>query len=359
MDTREIQAGVIDIASCESVLGAPLKFLLAVDGSPESMASFDYVVRDLLMRERGAFLDVLHVYDDGKDYLPPEYRREHLRAVVYAKLLGWVSLDRFVLNWKEKTSQVGQMICDHFVENPATFLCMGFRGRKGKKDVRMMTSNIYEVLRLGRKLTLLGMCSLVVFKEPSVQKLPMGRPAKFVVSMSLNKAASKAFLDALRLSKPGDEIHLIYVTFFTEDQESDHVKTMRDRYCHFFEGLGDGDHHVLQKFYDRHIEFRIVPQHKGELIPQTVAGYAESIDADFVVVGTNALRVDRGKEPIGSASLQICMEAHCNIIISSWVDGSYHGSAQIYAEQQRGEVLKNMTPRLMSSMQDHVPPVTG
>ena len=26
---------------------------------------------------------------------------------VYAKLLGWVSLDRFVLNWKEKTSQVG------------------------------------------------------------------------------------------------------------------------------------------------------------------------------------------------------------------------------------------------------------
>ncbi|CAE7459788.1 nipblb [Symbiodinium natans] len=275
------------------------------------MASFDYVVRDLLLHERSSFLDVLHIYDDKKDYLPPEYRKEHLRAVVYAKLLGWVTLDRFVLNWKEKVAQVSQMICDHFVANPATFVCMGFRGRKGKKDVRILTSNIYEVLRVGRKLTLLGMCSLVIFKEPNVCSLPMGRPAKFLVSMSLNKAASKAFLDALRLSKPGDEIHLIYVTFFTEDQDSDHVKILRDRYSHFFEGLGDGDHHVLQKFFDRHIEFHIVPQHKGELIPQTVAGFAESIEADFVVVGTNALRVDRGKEPLGSASLQICMEAHC------------------------------------------------
>ena len=64
------QAGVIDTVACESadrpgqeafraylgtvppncapnskVLGAPLKFLLTVDGSPESMAAFDYVSR--------------------------------------------------------------------------------------------------------------------------------------------------------------------------------------------------------------------------------------------------------------------------------------------------------------------------
>mmetsp|Transcript_59003 Transcript_59003/g.110542 ORF Transcript_59003/g.110542 Transcript_59003/m.110542 type:complete len:352 (+) Transcript_59003:103-1158(+) len=341
---REIEAGVIDVASCEVVLGAPMKFLLAVDGSPESMASFDYVVGDVLLRERGTFLDVLHIYDDAKEYLPPEYRKDHLRAVVYAKLLGWVSLDRFALTWKQKTAQVGQMICDHFVEFPATFLCMGFRGRKGKRDVRMMTSNIYEVLRLGRKLTLLGMCSVVIFKEPTVQQLPVGRPAKFLVSMSLNKAASKAFLDALRLSKPGDEIHLIYVTFFTEDQESEHVTILRDRYSHFFEGLGEGDHHVLQSFHDRHIEFHIVPQQKGELIPRTVAAFAEQIEADFLVVGTNALRVDRGKEPLGSVSLQICMEAHCNLIISSWVDGTYNGSAKMYQDQ--------VTPRLMASAQE-------
>ena len=62
------QAGVIDTTSCEAVhlpefsklgllsrylwrdclpevLGAPLKFLLAVDGSPESMAGFDYAAQ--------------------------------------------------------------------------------------------------------------------------------------------------------------------------------------------------------------------------------------------------------------------------------------------------------------------------
>jgi len=58
--------------------------------------------------------------------------------------------------------------------------------------------------------------------------------------------------------------------------------------------------------------------------PDTVVNFIEEIEADFVLVGTNAMRVDRGKPPLGSISLQICVQAPCNIVVSNYTESRRH-----------------------------------
>merc|ERR1712194_172205 len=151
--------------------------------------------------------------------------------------------------------------------------------------------------------------------------LPTERPTKFLVSASLNKATTKAFLDALRLSKPGDEVHLCYIKSFMENGESEYTKDLREKYCGFFEALRDKDNQqVFSKFHDRVTEFVMVPKLRRETTPQAFLRYADEIEADFIVVGTNSNRVERGKAVLGSVSMQICQESERNFIVSNWVD---------------------------------------
>jgi len=290
-------------------LSHPLDILMAVDGSDESMAAFHYLVNDVLQRERDTRIDVLHIYDNSKDYLPPAYRKDHIFSQVESELISSVLSHRYKFSWQEKKEPAGEMICTHIKQSNSNFVCMGFRGLK-RKD-RMLASNVYEVLQHGR-------CSLIIFKE-SPSRLSIGRPTKFVVSASLNKSSTKAFLDALQLSKPGDEVHVVYVN---TDPQSKYAAQLREHYRSFFDGLDHGDNEVYHKFHDRQTQFHILIRQEGESISQSVVRYADSIDADFIAVGTNALRVERGKTPIGSVSLQICTETETNIVISSWVDVS-------------------------------------
>jgi len=306
-------AGWIDVALCQALLAAPLKLLVAIDGCAESTAAFDFLVGDMLLRERDTTIEVLHIFDDGKVNLRREHTKDAIKAYVENKLMSSVSSKRYRMTWKQKTAQVGDMICKHIGDVDASFVCMGFFGRKGKKDLHMLTSNLFEVLRHGR-------CSAIIFKDEDASMMPRDCPTKFVVSVSLNKAATKAFLDALHLSKPGDEIHVVYVRGYLEDEDSDYTAELRAKYCGFFEGLQETSTGVLHKFHDRQTEFHMIPKQSRETVPQAVVRYADSIEADFLVVGTNAMRVEKGKGPVGSISLQICMETERNVVVANWID---------------------------------------
>merc|ERR1712187_1104055 len=113
-----------------------------------------------------------------------------------------------------------------------------------------------------------------------------GRPAKFVVPVSLNKASTRAFLDAIRLSKPGDEIHVIFIKCHHEREESDYTTALRKKYEASFAFFKDGDQHVFSKFHDRETKFLMVEKKRRESTPQAIMRYSEPFEADFIAVGT-------------------------------------------------------------------------
>jgi len=346
MDNQSQQqdyGGWIDVKICEDILEKSQSFLCSVDGSDSSMVGLHYLTEGLMQQNRQTTCEVLHVYDDAKDYLPPALRPDAIRSVVESKLTGAVSAKRYKVVWSRKDGvKVAKHLCSRAKAAQADFAIMGFTGRKGRKDKNLMASNVQEAIQTCS-------CACIVIKDESPNLLPIKRPTKFVVSVSLNQASTKAFLDALRLSQPGDEIHVVYVKCFMERTDSDYTAELKEKYSAFFAGLKDGAEVTsgnqeglsgsFAKFSDRITQFVLLKKQRRESTAQAVVRYADEIEADFVVVGTNTLRTDRGKKPLGSVSLNIIMEWERNFIVSHWLDVSMdlHGqlnSSDLYSTEQ-------------------------
>lgn len=335
-DAKENEhGGWINISICEELVSKPLNFVCAIDGSDPSMLGFKFVTEGVMQQNRETFCELLHVWDPDKDYLPPSWRPDALKTVAEATLAGAVSQKRYRINWVRKE---GKSAAYHITQRTkaikADFTCLGFTGRKGKKDKNIIASNVQEALSM-----VAG--GVIVIKDESPDVLPIKRSVKYVVSVSLNKASTKAFLDALRLSQPGDEIHVVYVKGFMERTDSDYTALLREKYTGFFSGLQDGvGSSAFSKFQDRKTEFVMVSKQRRETTAQAVVRYGDDIEADFMVVGTNQLRVQKGKTALGSVSLDICMEWERNFIVSHWIDID----AKLYDEygSKAGKTLPNM-----------------
>lgn len=313
---RPEHGGWIDVSVCEALLTKPLKFVCAVDGSDPSMVGLHLLTEGIMQKNRETSCEVLHVYDESKDYLPPALRPDALKQAVEAKLTGALSEKRYKTKWVRKDGMTAaRHLHARCKDNQADFCILGWTGRHGnKKDKNLVASNVQEALQTVS-------CAVVVMRDESPQILPLKRPSKFVVSVSLNKASTKAFLDALRMSSPGDEIHVVYVKCFMERTDSDYTAELRGKYAGFFEGLkGAGEMHAFSKFHDRKTVFEMIKKQRRETTAQAVVRYGDEIEADFLCVGTNTLRVQKGKKPLGSVSLDICMEWDRNFIVSHWVD---------------------------------------
>jgi len=319
---EDSQAGWIDMAVCEAILSKDIKICIPVDGSDNSMTSFAFATEGLLQTDRASFAQVLHVYDPTKTYLPVKCQKDALHSTAEALMTACVTAKRYSLNWVKKETSAGDAICKAVRELPADYVCMGFFGLKGKRDVYQMAGGIRLATNLATVLSQSCNASVICIKDDDQSKLPLrGRKAVFVVSVGLNRSSTKAFLDALRLSKPGDEIHVVYIKAYMERGESDYTQAVRAKYESFFQGLAEGKDEVLSKFHDRETKIVLEMKQKRETTPEAVVRYADSVDADFVAVGANAAsRVQRGKKPVGSVSLQVCLLAERNFIISTWLD---------------------------------------
>lgn len=310
----ERPAGWIDCASIDRFLSEPLRMLVAVDGTECSFRGFEYVVKEVVQHHRETSLRVMHVFDDAKTYLPVKFRRNHIETTCETLCTSYLLPQRYhlVVEPRVPGEKVGLRFVKEIKSWHADFMCLGFYGLKGRKDrsERLFASNVMEVLQRGR-------CSCIVMQNEDVASVPQRRPVVFVVSVSLNPAATKAFIDALKLSKPGDEIRVVYVT--QHDEGPENTAGIREKYAGLFSGLKDGEQKVLSRFGDRTAVFQLVKKEKGDTTAQAVVRYAEAAAADFVIVGTNSLRVDRGKPILGSVSLQICLECPCNFIVSNYI----------------------------------------
>eukprot|EP00930_Biecheleria_cincta_P058356 TRINITY_DN44196_c0_g1_i1.p1 TRINITY_DN44196_c0_g1~~TRINITY_DN44196_c0_g1_i1.p1 ORF type:complete len:374 (+),score=64.13 TRINITY_DN44196_c0_g1_i1:64-1185(+) len=309
--------GWIDIPICEGVLAEPLKFLCCVDGSKPSLTALDWLCDDVLQRDRQAFVEVLHLYDESKD-VPLARRKDTLYDNCQNKLASSASSKRYNLAWKDRKGMTGvdvaDMILDHAVETQPSFMCVGIYGVEDTRK-QTFTNHVLEMLRFARS-------SVIVFKDEDSKLLPIRRKAVFAVSVSLNQASTKAFLDALKLSKPGDEIHVVYIKSYMEDtDDSDYTTQLKEKYASFFGDIkGDAASGVFKNFNSRDLTFAAVPKQKHQTIPQAMVQYADEVDADFIVIGTNSLRVERGKPVLGTVSLQIMQETARNVLVSFWLD---------------------------------------
>jgi len=254
--------------------------------------------------------------------LPAHASKEGVQLACEAKLTSSVSSKRYRLRFMlaERAGSVGDQLCAAIGNLPADFIVMGFFGVKGRKRgdyvKAELGSSLATVLNHGNS------SSLICIKDDSVQLLPIKfKKGVFVVSVSLNKSSTKAFLDALRLSKPGDEIHVIYVKSYLEREDSDYTAQVRLKYEGFFESFRDPGQAVFSRYHDRLTKFELIAKGRRETIAQAVVRYADEVEADFLVVGANSAdRVARGKQPVGSVSLQACLLTDRNFVIAKWID---------------------------------------
>lgn len=312
--------GWIDCSQIDAFLSATITLIVAVDGSECSMFGFEWVTQDVMQSDRDTVVEAMHIYDDSKTYLPARMQKNQIKAICDAKLTGSLVTRRYSMNWVPRQANVGMQILSEIDRKNADFIVMGFWGRKGRKKDHLVASNTLEVMQRGK-------ASVVVIQSEDMQDLPAGRPTKFVVSVSLNAASTKAFIDALRLSQPGDEIHVVYIKSYMERTDSDYTRALREKYAGFFNGLRDGDQQVLSKFGNRNVAFQMVPKQLRETTPGAVIRYCDEINADFVMVGTNRLRVERGKPYLGSVSMQICTQTDRNFVVSNYAPPNRRQSA--------------------------------
>jgi len=310
-------AGWIDCTKIDEFLIDTIRLVIAVDGSDASMLSFGYVVKALMQHDRDTNAIITHIYDNSKEYLPPAWRKDFIHTTCEATCTSYLLPKRYVLSWipRDASSKVGQQLVQVICDQKADFICMGACGRKGQRPpVPLLVSNIMSVLSYGK-------CSCIVFNSSAPKELSFNGPVTFLVSLSLNVAATKAFVDVLRLSKPGDDIHLVHVRSCLEGEESDFSCSLREKYEALLDGLNrpvEGGCAELPRFNNRSVHFHVVKRETGESPAHAILRYAEVCDADFICVGTNTTRVDRGKKPLGIVSLEICASTKRNFIVSGY-----------------------------------------
>eukprot|EP00930_Biecheleria_cincta_P049741 TRINITY_DN34940_c0_g1_i1.p1 TRINITY_DN34940_c0_g1~~TRINITY_DN34940_c0_g1_i1.p1 ORF type:complete len:333 (-),score=59.57 TRINITY_DN34940_c0_g1_i1:135-1133(-) len=317
LQERLLAGASIECEKIDELLNERIKVICSVDGSDQSTAGFEWVLYAFMQNDRQTDLRVVHYYDDSKEYLPPKWRKSAIESDADAKCTSYLSAKRYTISCLPRSPgvKVGISLCKDIREYEASFISMGFVGRKGI-DRHMIGSNVMEVMQHGK-------CSCIIIKQPDSKLMPIRRPARFVVSTGINPAATKAFVDALRLSRQGDEIHVVYIRPFLEphSKESEITQAIRTKYEGFFEGMSNSEawpSGKMVKFADRNVKLVFAPQSIGEAIPNALVRYARNFEADFVMVGTNALRVEKGKQAIGSVSLAIVMEFEGNCVVSSY-----------------------------------------
>jgi nucleotide-binding universal stress UspA family protein len=312
----------IDESQVGAILSDLFKVISAVDGSEQSMRGFEWALQGPLLSGRDVHLTVLHVFDPTKDYLPPKRRRAPIQSTCENLCTSYLLPSKYFYLERARFPgrKIATQVCEIIEEKQASFITMGFQGKPQRKDLHIVGSNVMEVMQLGK-------CSVVIFRTEVAEELPLKRPTKFVVSVGPNKAATKAFLDALKLSKPGDEIRVVYVPPFLENAKceskaSKEIRTKYDEVIGLLTAGGNSSVEAFKNFGGRSVELVFTPQGRNETIAQALNRYATNWEADFVLVGTNALRAMRGKPTLGSVSLQICMEFEGNVVVSYYNDSA-------------------------------------
>merc|ERR1712118_14185 len=109
-----------------------------------------------------------------------------------------------------------------------------------------------------------------------------------------------------------------------EGTEGDYTMALREKFNSFFAGLqGSTNSEQFVQFQDRVCTFHFLNKRKGKSTAQEVADYAHDVNADFLCVGTNVMRQERGKTALGSVSAEILLETSTNVVVSHYIPENF------------------------------------
>merc|ERR1711908_63413 len=134
-------------------------------------------------------------------------------------------------------------------------------------------------------------CSAIIVKREF--QMPESGAAKYVVPVDPNKWSEKALFDALTLSRPGDEIHVLHVRLREDEaaQSAEYYQTLIERVS------------AKMKF-PRKMIYKSY-RYGGEGAANDILAYIDEVDADFVAMGVNAGRLREKKPYLGSRSSKV------------------------------------------------------
>lgn len=287
-------------------------FCIGVDGSEVAHLAFQTALR---LRKKEDNMDVFHISDRNKTYLPYDLEPDHIQDAYETLLVANVPADHRVVRVEEKKE--GQSTkgaaCEYVngSDPKPDFLFVGCAGRKGpKEDPTILGTTADYSLRATH-------CSSVICKRLAdgfaTRPLPAAgggsRPnATFLVCVDESPNSEKAYDEAVRLAHDdGDKVVVLHVF---DDERDDGTETTAEEVQAKYQGKGATDVQLVAKV-------------GGKPLGVHICEYAWDQDMDFVVIGADGMTAYRnGRGQLGSVSDYVVKNAKCNVVVTEILTGN-------------------------------------
>ena len=330
MDENESSKQTVRDFALPEEMHVPVKFLVGVDGSEIANVAYQ-TTRNLMTRKNGDKIEVLHVCDRSKGWLPYDLKPDYIRRQYDILLLDVPDKQRkmTILNKPSDDDPEGcalnkigtkALVC-HYANNPTypdgidgvpthevpDVLVVGMVGRKGPKlDPHVLGSAVDYSMR-GTSCACLVVKKIVSGRGDSNMK-----PRSFVVAVDGSKAAHQAFLDTIRLCDRARDM-VTCVTFFDSRTAIVHARTT--------------DPNELAEEYSKMLAASNVTRRAsvavekkiGQTIGAMLCSFAFDNYCDVLAMGVDGMKrfLDGGGvEGLGSTSDHCVKKAKCNVLVS-------------------------------------------
>jgi nucleotide-binding universal stress UspA family protein len=316
----------------------PIKYLVCVDGSEVSHTAFQ-ATKNLMTRKMGDKIEVLHICDRTKSYLPFDLQPDYIKMTYEMELLS-IPKEQQTITTLNKTDErltngittvltAKDLICKY--ANDPTFpdgidkvpthdvpdlLVLGIVGRKGPKmSPKIFGSASDYSMRKAR-------CSSLIIKTNIPSRGTSGmKPRIFVVAVDGSQSSHEALLKTIQLC----------------DRNRDVVNVV-----HFFDGrvtnndLNAKDPNDLKTYYQNVMNDAnvirgtvvVVEKQIGVTYGESIVAFAFDNGCHILSLGTDGMtafctgkQVDNEGGKFGSTSDYCVKNAKCNVMVSKVVNG--------------------------------------
>lgn len=274
---------------------------------------------------KGDFIIVLHIADNKKSYLTPDFRPEAIRNFFKIELLTEVAKQHYSIIVEErdvnpkthKQKSIKDCIITRALQQNATYIFMGYHGRKGpKKESTIMGS---KVKSMGYNIK----SPTFVSKYFYMRNAKEGKGFQFAVCLDGSEQAFKT-LDVLAdiINPELDMVIAVTVleTGITSPAHSPVVKKCEERHKEFmtsgmFSAMPEKNRKISEKYY------AVQNKKEGRSIMQCLVDFVnineehDNLHIDFCLFGNAGLGAEQqGLRHIGRTAAHLITNLKCNPI---------------------------------------------
>ena len=301
---------------------APVSFLVGVDGSEGAHLAFNSTM-ELFNKESGDHIEVLHIFDQNKAYLPFDLQPEYIRQQYEIALLPIPDNQKSVTlfakpedtdyeSHKLVAHGTKALVCNYANEEDwpdgvtshrkPDLLVVGFVGRKGpKSDPTILGSCVDYSIRSA------ACTSLIVKKQPVSSADGVHR---FVVGVDGSKSSHHAFSECLRvMDRVVDEVSVVH--FYTSNQTAQETARSADLIQQYNAALSEvGCKNGKAQLCEKQI---------GTSLGRALCDFAYENDCGILCVGADGMKAfieGNAENHLGSVSDYCVKNSKCCVMVS-------------------------------------------